>query len=164
MPFAKFGGDDDAKAVGDHDQQLVAAGMAEAVVDVLEPIEVDEQHRRLGCLAEPASNLSASGAKVQSVRQRSNRVVHAQRMGIFDRRANLGKQAVDGSRQLWHGRARSRRGTGQVALFDRQQAIAERGQRSRAFTVGSLGSDVADQQAEGAGDNRGKHLLVNSVM
>ena len=43
---ASLGGDDDAKPVGDHDQQLVAAGMAEAVVDHLEAVEVDEQHRR----------------------------------------------------------------------------------------------------------------------
>ena len=45
----EFGVDDDAKAVGDHDQQLVAAGMAEAVVDHLEAVEVDEQHRRVAC-------------------------------------------------------------------------------------------------------------------
>ena len=42
----EFGVDDHAQAIGDHDQQLVAAGMAEAVVDDLETVEVDEQHRR----------------------------------------------------------------------------------------------------------------------
>ena len=44
----ELGIDHDAQPVGDHDQQLIAAGMAEAVVDLLEPVEIDEQHRRLG--------------------------------------------------------------------------------------------------------------------
>ena len=35
-----------AQAVGDRAQQLVAAGMAERVVDLLELVEVDEQQRR----------------------------------------------------------------------------------------------------------------------
>ncbi len=43
--FGDLGGDDDAQPVRDHDQQLVAPGMAEAVVDHLEAVEVDEQHR-----------------------------------------------------------------------------------------------------------------------
>ena len=45
--------DDHAQPVRDHDQQLVAAGMAEAVVDHLEPVEVDEQHRRPGAARPP---------------------------------------------------------------------------------------------------------------
>ena len=62
--FAEFGGDDDAQPVGDHDQQLVAAGMAKAVVDVLEPVEIDEQHRRHGLRrARSPSSLSASARK-----------------------------------------------------------------------------------------------------
>jgi hypothetical protein len=36
-----------AQAVGDHQQQLIAAGMTKAVIDALEAIQVDEQHRRL---------------------------------------------------------------------------------------------------------------------
>ena len=35
-----------AQPVGDRAQQLVAAGMAERVVDLLELVEVDEQQRR----------------------------------------------------------------------------------------------------------------------
>ena len=35
-----------AQAVGDRAQQLVAAGMAERVVDLLELVEIDEQQRR----------------------------------------------------------------------------------------------------------------------
>src|SRR3546814_17485484 len=32
-----------AQAIGDHDQDMVALGMAEAVIDFLEAVEVDEQ-------------------------------------------------------------------------------------------------------------------------
>ena len=53
-----------------------------------------------------------------------------------------------------------RRGRDEIAVLDREQAIAERIERPRAFAVGPFGGDVADQQAEGAGDQRGEDLLV----
>ena len=98
----KFGGDDDAQAVGNHDQQLVAAGMAKAVVDDLEAVEVDEQHRRLRASGHLAQQLVGFGAEMEAVGQGRDRIVHAQRMGILDRRADLGEQAVDRGRQLGH--------------------------------------------------------------
>ena len=99
---AKLGGDDDAQAVGDHDQQLVAAGVAKAVVDVLEAVEVDEQHRRLVPAERAAEQLVGLGAEMQAVGKRGDRVVHAQRMGILDRRANFREQAVDRGGKLGH--------------------------------------------------------------
>src|SRR5690348_17633818 len=39
------------KQVGDLDQGLVARAMAEGIVDRLEPVDVDEQHRPLGAVA-----------------------------------------------------------------------------------------------------------------
>ena len=159
--FAELGGDDHPQAVGDHDQQLVAAGMAEAVVDQLEAVEIDEQHRRLACLAELAEQFVGLGAEMQAVGQRRDRIVHAQRMGILDRCADFGEQGVDGGGELGHRLAdRRRRRRDQIAVLDREQAVAKRGQGARALAVGALGGDVADQQAEDAGDERGDDLLV----
>ena len=59
----ELGVDDHPQAVGDHDQQLVAAGMAKAVVDQLEAVEVDEQHRRLAPSSTSLISLSASERK-----------------------------------------------------------------------------------------------------
>ena len=70
----ELGVDDDAQPVGDHDQQLVAAGMAEAVVDVLEAVEVDEQHRRPGARRALAEQLVGFGAEMQPVGQRRHRI------------------------------------------------------------------------------------------
>ena len=51
---------------------------------------------------------------MEPVGKRGDRIVHAQRMGILDRRADFGEQAVDRRRQLGHWcRARSR-GAGEV--------------------------------------------------
>ncbi len=55
-----------AQAVGDRAQELVAAGMAERVVDLLELVEIDEQQRReaLGMRARCASSRSISSRKL----------------------------------------------------------------------------------------------------
>ena len=55
--------DDYAQPVGDHDEKLVAARMAEAVVDHLEAVEVDEQHRARVSPSASLINLSASERK-----------------------------------------------------------------------------------------------------
>ena len=160
-----FGADHDAQPVGDHDQQLVAARMAEAVVDCLEPVEVDEQHRRRGLIGGAASSLAEQliglGTEVEAVGQRRDRVVHAERMGILDRRADFGEQAVDRRGDRRHV-ADDDIGSGadKVAVLHREQAITERRERSGVFAVGAFRGDVADQQAEGAGDDRGDDLLV----
>ena len=92
---------------------------------------------------------------MKPVGKRGDRIVHAERMGVFDRGADLGEQAVDRGGELGHGPANDRRrGRDEVAVLDRQQPIAERGQGAGAFAVGPFGGDVADQQAEGAGDQR----------
>ena len=59
--------DDHAQAVGDHDQQLVTTGMAKAIVDELEPVEVDEQHRRTLVFQHFAHQLVGFGTEVQPV-------------------------------------------------------------------------------------------------
>ena len=98
----ELGVDHHPQAVRDHDQQLVAAGMAEAVVDALEAIEVDEQHRR-GRTFEPlAEQLVGLGSEMQPVGKRGDRIVHAERMGIVDRGAHFGEQGVDRRSQLGH--------------------------------------------------------------
>ena len=58
--------------------------------------------------------------------------------------------------------ARTAGGAGrhQVAVLDGQQPLAERGERAGAFAVRPLGGDIADQQAESAGDKRGEDLLI----
>jgi hypothetical protein len=66
---AELAVDHHPQAVGDHHQQLVAARMAKAVVDRLEPVEVDEQHRRLAARPPPRQQPSASARKLQPVGQ-----------------------------------------------------------------------------------------------
>ena len=60
-----------AQPVGDRAQQLVAAGMAERIVDLLELVEVDEQQRGqvLGIVLD-ASSRSISSRKLTPVRKR----------------------------------------------------------------------------------------------
>ena len=100
--FRDLRGDDDAEPVRDHDQQLVAAGMAEAVVDHLEAVEVDEQHRAAASGRGIAEQLVGFRAEMQPVGKRRDRVVHAQRLRILDRGANLGEQGVHRGGQLGH--------------------------------------------------------------
>jgi hypothetical protein len=82
-------------------------------------------------------------------------------MGILDRTAHFREQAVDGGGQLGQRIANdARRRTGEVALLDREQAIAKRRQRACAFAVGTFGRNVANQQAEGPGRNRRDDFLI----
>ena len=46
-----------AQAFGNLDQQLVARGMAERIVDDLETVEIDEQHRAFARLRSAIGNL-----------------------------------------------------------------------------------------------------------
>ena len=128
----------------------------------LEAVEVDEQHRRLGVAGAGCQHLVGFGAEMEAVRQRRDRVVHAQRMRILDRRADLGEQAVDRGGQLraWYPCTIAGAGLVRSPLLDREQPVAKRGQGAGAFAVRPFGGDVADQQAEGAGDDRGQDLLV----
>ena len=57
-------------------------------------------------------------------------------------------------------RGRRRRRRNEIAILDRQQPFAQRGQRAGTFAVGAFGGDIADQQAERAGDDRREDLLV----
>ena len=151
--LAEFRGDHDPKAVGDHDQQLVAAGMTKAVVNQLEPVEVDEQHRRACAHWQFAEQFVGLGAEMKAVGKRGHRVVHAKRVGILDRGADFGKKRVHGGRDLGHNLAnRGRRRGNEVAVLDREQAVAERRKGAGILAVGALRGDVADQQAERAGD------------
>ena len=157
----ELGVDDDAKAVGDHDQQLVAAGMAEAVVDHLEAVEIDEQHRGVGPSAASLSSLSASERKCRRLGSEvtGSYMPSAWAFSIEARTsANSVSTAAASLGIGWRTDRRRRRN--QVAVLDRQQPIAQRGERPGAFAVGPLRGDVADQQAERAGGQRGQDLLV----
>ena len=98
----EFGVDDHAQAIGDHDQQLVATRMAEAVVDRLEPVEIDEQHRRSGRAVRFAQQLVGLRAEMEPVGKRGDGIVHAERMRILDRRAHFGEEAIHRRRDLRH--------------------------------------------------------------
>ena len=158
----ELGVDDHPQAVGDHDQQLVAAGVAEAVVDHLEAVEIDEQHRAFGRAGRFAEQFVGLGAEMEAIGQRRHRIVHAERVGVFDRGADFGEQGCRRRAQAWacdlRTAARSRRD--EVAVLDRHQPVAKRGQRAGAFAVGPLRGDVADQKAEDAGHQRRDDLLV----
>ncbi len=151
----------DAQPVRDHDQQLVAAGMAEAVVDHLEAVEVDEQHRGLLPLDRFAEQLVRLGPEMEPVGERSHGIVHAERMRILDRGAHLGEQRIDRGGELGHQPLdRRRRRRHEVAVLHRHQPVAEGRKRPRAFAVRPLRRDVADQQAEDARGERRDDLLV----
>ena len=66
---------------------------------------------------------------MEAVGQRGYRVVHAKRVGILDRGADFGKQAVYRRRELGHRLRRTdrRRGRNEIAVLDRKQAFAEGG-------------------------------------
>jgi hypothetical protein len=84
-------------------------------------------------------------------------------MGILNGGADFGKQAVHGSRKLGHGIADdARRRTGEIALLYCQQPIAKRGKGASTFAVRAFRRDVADQQAECTGNDRGDDLLVEA--
>ena len=135
--------------------------MAQAVVDALEPIEVDEQHRRPRPGLDRAKQFVGLGTEMKPVGKRGHGIEHAQRMRIGDRAAHLGEQSVNGRRNLGQRVAHNaRRGTGEIALFDAEQALAERREGARAFAIGTFGRDVADQQAERPGDDRGNDLGI----
>ena len=154
-------GDYDAQPVRNHDEQLVAPGMAETVVDHLEAVEVDEQHGAAAAGRRVAEQLVRFGTEMQPVRKRRDRVVHAQGLRILDRRADFGEQSVHRRGQLGHVLLdERRRGRNQVAILDGKQPVAQRCERAGAFAVGTLRRDVADQQAEGAGDDRRDDLIV----
>ncbi len=77
--------DDLAQPVGHRAQQLVAAGMAERVVDLLELIEIDEQHGAgLARMPRGSQRLVDLVAKVSPVRQAGERVVarHVADLGL----------------------------------------------------------------------------------
>ena len=100
---------------------------------------------------------------MEAVGQRGDGIVHAERMGVFDRGSDLGEQAVHRGRELGHGVANdSRSWAGEVALLDGQQPVAKRGQGAGAFTIRPFGSDVADKKAECAGHDRSNHLLIEA--
>ena len=160
--LGNLGGDDDAQPVGDHDQQLVAARMAEAVVDHLEAVEVDEQHRRIATRGRVSpSNLSASERKWSRLGSEvtGSYMPSAWAFSIEARTsANRVSTAAASLGMLRRTMAGARRD--QIAVLDRQQAVAKRGQCAGVFAVGPFGRDVADQQAESAGDDRRDDLLV----
>ena len=69
-----------AQPVGHRAQQLVAAGMTQRIVDLLELVEVDKQQCRqsLGIVARIASSRSISSRKLTPVGQRRQLVVTRQ--------------------------------------------------------------------------------------
>ena len=65
-----------AQALGEGDEQLVAGRVAEVVVDRLEPVQVDEEHDRLGAVGRCAlERLVDAGVEEAPVRQARERVV-----------------------------------------------------------------------------------------
>ena len=120
----ELGVDDHPQAVGDHDQQLVAAGVAKAVVDHLEAVEIDEQHRRVWPAGRFAEQFVGFRPEMEAIGERGHRIVHAERMGVFDRRAHFGEQAVDGGGKLGH------------AKCGRPPAQGKRGRRPRPRAAG----------------------------
>ncbi len=159
--FGDFRSDHDPEPVRHHDQQLVAACVAEAVIDHLEAVEVDEQHRAAAPHRRPAQKLVGFGTEMKAVGQRRDRVVHAERLRILDRCANLREQRVHGRCKLGHVLPNDRgRRRDKVAVLNCEKPVSERGQRASAFAVGPFRGDVADEQAEGAGDDRCDDLIV----
>ena len=71
-------------------------------------------------------------------------------------------KAVDGRRELGHATCATAGGAGETRSpsSTASSRSRKRGQRAGAFAVGPLRGDVADQKAEGAGDQRGDDLLV----
>lgn len=84
-------------------------------------------------------------------------------MGVFDRSTDLGEQTVYRCGKFGHVIANdARRRAGKVALLNGEQPVAESGQGTGALTVRPFGGDIADQQAEGAGDDRRNDLFVEA--
>ncbi len=85
----ELGVDDHSKSVRDHDQELVTARMPEAVIDHLEAVEIDEQHRRAHAACRLREQLVGLRTEMQAVWKRGHGIVHAERVRILDRRPNL---------------------------------------------------------------------------
>ena len=99
---------------------------------------------------------------MKPVGKRGHRIVHAERVRILDGGAYFGEEAVDRRSKLGHRAPNGRwRGRDEVAVLNGEQSFAERRQGARALAVGPFGGHVADEQAEGAGDEGGKDLLIH---
>ena len=135
--------------------------MAKAVIDHLEAIEVDEQHCALAALRGFREQLVGLGTEMQPVRQGRDRVVHAQRLRILDRRPHLGEQSVDRRCQLGHVPPDDgRRWRDEVAILHGHQSFTKGGKRPGALAIRPFRRDVADQQAESARDDRCHDLVI----
>ena len=115
VPSATSALSDDPQPVRDHDQHLVALGMAEAVVDLLEAVEVDEQQSGAAALA-GAEDALGLAAEMEPVGKRGDGIVHRHRLGVVEIGADLLEQAFDGGGEGRHLALESgRRGRGEVA-------------------------------------------------
>ena len=94
-----LGAQDAGDAPGDRDEQLVARGVAEAVVDVLEAVEVAEEHRRRDAVAARAGQRLAQPVLEQrAVREPGERVVQ-RLVREGDLRARPLDRVADGPRE-----------------------------------------------------------------
>ncbi len=121
-----------AQAPRDLDQQEIAHGMTERVVDLLEPVEVDAQHRDAGPSALGAHERALQAIVEQEpVRQIGQRVVMRDVVHpLFRRRALLHAPPADEGRDE-EGEPRHRRRTGRdqahpLAQQPRQPALVDR--------------------------------------
>ena len=77
--------------VGDLDQRLVAGAMAERIVDHLQAVEIDEQHRRVDPVAvDPRDQPLELAHEAAPVRELDQRVLVRQLVELLDPRLKLG--------------------------------------------------------------------------
>ena len=81
-PVRHFRLEHDPKPVRDHHQHLVALGMAEAVVDLLEAVEVDEHQGRAAVAG--GEDPIRLAAEMDAVGERGHRIVHRHRLGVVE--------------------------------------------------------------------------------
>jgi hypothetical protein len=137
-------------------------GVAEAVVHLLEAVEVDEEEgsaavESLGC-EYPVGLL----AEVDTVGERGHRIVHRHRVDVGEVGADLVEQALDGGcerRQLALHELRGRRD--EVTAPDGEQPVDERRDGAGVGAVRPLGGGSDDEQREHSDDERGGDLLVD---
>jgi hypothetical protein len=136
--------------------------VAEAVIHLLEAVEIDEQQGQLLCASARLQEALGFALELDAIGERGDGIVHGHGLGIVDGRPDLLEQGVDGGGERGHLAADRYGGRrSEIAAADGEQAIDESGNGAGVGAIRLFGGDPDDQQREQADGEGGDDLLVD---